>query len=45
MLAYKINDLRVFFENDMDFLRQFENSRERMKISKNWIYIENFEYS
>ncbi len=28
MLAYKINDLRVFFENDMDFLEQFENLRE-----------------
>ena len=28
MLAYKINDLRVFFENDMDFLVQFENLRE-----------------
>ncbi|GIS33366.1 MAG: hypothetical protein Ct9H90mP4_12800 [Gammaproteobacteria bacterium] len=25
MLAYQIKDLRVFFENDINFLEQFEN--------------------
>ena len=28
MLAYHIKDLRVFFENDINFLEQFENLRE-----------------
>ena len=28
MLAYKIPDLRVFFDNDINFLEQFENLRE-----------------
>ena len=28
MLAYQIKDLRVFFENDINFLEQFENLRE-----------------
>jgi len=28
MLAYKIPDLRVFFDNDINFLEQFEHLRE-----------------
>ncbi len=28
MLAYKIKDLRIFFENDINFLEQFKNLRE-----------------
>ena len=28
MLAYKINDLRIFFENDINFLDQFKDLRE-----------------
>ena len=28
MLAYKISDLRVFFDNDIAFLDQFRNLRE-----------------
>ena len=26
MLKYQINDLRMFFENDLRFLEQFENA-------------------
>jgi phenylalanyl-tRNA synthetase alpha chain len=26
MLKYRINDLRLFFENDMRFLKQFESA-------------------
>jgi phenylalanyl-tRNA synthetase alpha chain len=27
MLAYQIKDLRIFFENDINFLDQFKNIR------------------
>ena len=35
MLKFKINDLRLFFENDLRFLNQFGD--KSMKISESWI--------
>ena len=36
MLRYGVNDLRLFFENDLRFLRQFR-AFERMKIPYGWL--------
>ena len=36
MLRYGVNDLRLFFENDLRFLRQFAMKRP-MKFSEHWL--------
>ena len=36
MLRYGVNDLRLFFENDLRFLRQFR-AAERMKFPYSWL--------
>ena len=36
MLRYGVNDLRLFFENDLRFLRQFR-TLQRMKIPYGWL--------
>ena len=36
MLRYGVNDLRLFFENDLRFLRQF-GAAEAMQLSEAWL--------
>ncbi len=36
MLRYGVNDLRLFFENDLRFLRQFR-ALQRMKVPYSWL--------
>ena len=36
MLRYGVNDLRLFFENDLRFLRQFRTF-QRMKVPYSWL--------